>query len=221
MAAYSVSRSTVQALRRLRADGTVLAGPGQRPRLNPEIRQPIGALYSRYESIEAAGLEQRSVVRHLKVCDDAEACRQLGVEVTTSLVHLERLRFAGNEPLAIDRMFLPASLAAPILEADLTSAGFSQVLEARPGIRLTGGHEVLKAMVPTRAQRDQLAMPSGVALLAIEPLGKVDDRIVEWRQTFVRGDRFSVIADFSRLPRQAPRPGPVHAAPGGAAGAQS
>src|SRR4051794_18785309 len=63
---YGVSRHTVrQALSGLRADGVVVAERGRRPRVAspPEIQQPLGALYSLFASVEAAGLAQRSVVR--------------------------------------------------------------------------------------------------------------------------------------------------------------
>jgi GntR family transcriptional regulator len=36
-----------------------------------------------------------------------------------------------------------------------------------------------------------------VSAFAIERLGFVRDRRVEWRHTVVRGDRFSVVAEFS------------------------
>src|SRR5258708_38468655 len=69
-AQYGVSRHTVrEALRELRQEGLVTAARGQQPRLAAEayIEQPIGALYSLFASVEAAGLEQRSLVRRLAI----------------------------------------------------------------------------------------------------------------------------------------------------------
>jgi len=37
-----------------------------------------------------------------------------------------------------------------------------------------------------------------VGALAIDRLGYAGDRPVEWRRTLIRGDRFSLIAEFSQ-----------------------
>jgi len=197
---YRVSRNTVRdALRRLRAEGTVVAGRGRRPRLGgqAEIEQPIGALYSLYSSVEAAGLEPTSLVRSLSVRYDPEVAANLELPSDTALVHLERLRLANDEPLAIDRVWFPAEIAEPLLKVDFTRVGFYDELASRTGIRLTGGRERFRAMTPSRSERSLLELPPGVAAFAIERLGFVRERAVEWRHTIVRGDRFSVVAEFS------------------------
>lgn len=206
VAEYGVSRNTVRSvLARMRDEGVVLAGRGRKPRLNPEIRQPLGAFYSLYESIEAAGLEQRSVVRRFEARVNASVARRLNLPDETPLILLERVRFAGGEPLALDRAYFPERLASPILGVDLTVRSLYEVLAQRTGIRLTGGYEVLCAVVPTQAQQRELAIPARVALLAIERLGRVEDAPVEWRRTLVRADRFSVLSDFSVRERQTSR----------------
>lgn len=198
--AYGVSRNTVRdALRRLRSDGTVVAGRGRRPRLGDqvEIEQPLGALYSLYDSVEAAGLEPTSVVQSLLVVEAPEVARRLDLPSKTPLVHLERLRLADGEPLALDRVWFPAEIAEPLLGVDFTRVGFYDELASRIGIRLTGGRERLRAVTPTRTERFLLELPPGVAAFSIERLGYVRERPVEWRHTIVRGDRFSVVAEFS------------------------
>ena len=197
---YGVSRNTVRdALRHLRADGVVIAGRGRRPRLGAqtEIEQPLGALYSLYDSVAAVGLRATSVVRALEVRADPAAAARLGLEGDVPLLYLERLRLADGEPLAIDRVWFPADIAAPLLAVDFTDIGFYDELASRTGIRLTGGREHLHAVVPTRSERNLLRLPAGVAAFAIDRLGLVRTRPVEWRHTLVRGDRFSVVAEFS------------------------
>ena len=66
-----------------------------------------------------------------------------------------------------------------------------------PGIRLDGGREHIRAAVPTRAERQLLEIPPAAAALAIDRLGYAQDRPVEWRHTLIRGDRFSLLAEFS------------------------
>lgn len=195
---YGVSRHTVrQALHRLRADGLVVAERGRQPRVAPtaDVEQPLDTVYSLFASVEAAGLEQRSVVRVLDLRADGVISDQLGLEGSTPLLHLERLRLAGGDPLAIDRVWLPADLAAPLLDADFTRTSLYSVLIERAGIRLDHTRETIKAVVPTPTERTLLRCGPEVACLSIHRLGRSGGRPVEWRHTLVRGDRYAVTTE--------------------------
>lgn len=191
---YAVSRHTVrEALRALRADGLLEGGRGRPTRVaGAEIRQTSGTLYSLFSSVESAGRRQRSVVRALDARADGVVAARLGLEESTPLVYLERLRLSDDAPLAIDCVWLPAQLAAPLLEADFSATSLYAELAARCGVRLTGGHEQIRAVAPTPAQRSLLGTPDEVACLHLERLGESRGRPVEWRQTLVRGDRFAL-----------------------------
>src|SRR5262249_60471655 len=117
---YGVSRHTVRsALSGLRAEGIVVAERGRRPRLAAHdlIAQPLGTLYSLFALVEEAGLRQTSIVRARDVRADGGDADRLRLEASTPLFHLEPLRLAGGEPLALGRLWLPAAIAAPLLEA--------------------------------------------------------------------------------------------------------
>jgi GntR family transcriptional regulator len=110
---YGVSRHTArEAVRHLTAEGVLQRERGRGSTvLTPEFEQPLGALYSLFRSIEAQGVEQRSDVLALAAVTDAEVAGRLGVDPHEPLIHLERLRLAGGEPLALDRVWLPATVA--------------------------------------------------------------------------------------------------------------
>ncbi|OLR93465.1 GntR family transcriptional regulator [Actinokineospora bangkokensis] len=197
---YGVSRQTVrQALRDLRADGTVVAERGRQPRVAApaEITQPVGALHSLFAAVEAAGLAQDSVVHRLEVHADALVAERLGLEASTPLVHLERLRLAGGDPLAIDRVWLPAATARPLLDADFRHTSLYAELHRATGLRVEHGREEVRAVLPTAAERARLRCGAGTAALSITRLGWARGVPVEWRHTLVRGDRFALTADFS------------------------
>jgi GntR family transcriptional regulator len=197
---YGVSRHTVrEALRRLRETGLVDAARGRQPRVaETQITQPQGTLYSLFASVEAAGHTQRSIVRALDARADGTVAVRLGLEESTPLIYLERIRLVDEEPLAMDRVWLPARVAAPILDADFTQTSLYEELDRRCGVRLTGGRELVRAIIPTPAETVLLGMPETTAALAIERTGEVKGQRVEWRSTVVRGDRFSLLTDFTR-----------------------
>lgn len=197
---YGVSRHTVrQAVKVLREEGLVVGTRG-RPsrRAEPvEIAQRLGALYSLHESVRALGLEQRSVVRAFDVRADGVIAARLEREESTPLVHLERLRLADGEPLALDRVWLPHDLAAPLLDVDFSTGGLYRGYADRCGVVLTGGEETVAPILPTPAEHRLLGGSPSAAAFSIRRLGTAKGRPVEWRHTLVRGDRFVLRADFA------------------------
>ena len=160
-AEYGVSRHTVrEAVRRLREKGLVVAGRGRTPRrAGPDaIEQPLGEIYSLFTAVEATGRVQRSVIRTLDVRADGVVAARLGLEESTPLVHLERLRLADAEPLAVDRVWLPERLAAPLLDVDFSRTGLYAEYAQRCGVRVTGGREAIRAVVPDAGQRRLLGI---------------------------------------------------------------
>lgn len=197
---YQVSRHTVRAaLQKLRSDGVVEAGRGRRPRVapHPPITQPLGTLYSLFAAVESTGLEQTSLIRAQELRTDPETATRLGLDSTTPLFCLERLRLAGDEPLALDTVWLPAEIASPLLDSDFEHTALYDELRARTGIRLREGEEHIRAVVPTAAQRRLLGITATTGVLEIQRLGRADGRPLEFRHTLIRGDRFALLAEFS------------------------
>jgi DNA-binding GntR family transcriptional regulator/molybdopterin synthase catalytic subunit/molybdopterin converting factor small subunit len=197
---YGVSRHTVrEAVQRLRARGLVERHRGRGSFVRPDqVRQPVGSLYSLFRAVEGAGLEQRSEVLVLEERADPEAAARLELPAETPLLYLERLRFAGDEPLAIDAVWLPADLARPLLEVDWSRTALYDELAGRCGLRLTRADELIEPTVADADARDLLGLEDGEALFRIERCGRVDDRPVEWRVTLVRGTRFAFTSSWDR-----------------------
>jgi GntR family transcriptional regulator len=196
--AYAVSRHTVrEALRRLREVGVLESSRGRTTQVRRGIEQPLGSLYSLFREVEARGIRQASRVLALRLERDPTAATALGLVADAGLFHLERLRLADGEPLAHDRVWLPADLGTALLKADFTHSALYDELAARAGVRLTGGRERITAVLPDEATRVLLDLPDGEACLRVERTGLLGERTVEHRVTVVRGDRYTVLADWT------------------------
>jgi GntR family transcriptional regulator len=199
---YAVSRQTVrEALRRLRDAGLLSRERGRGTFVTGDLVQPLGMVYSLFRNVESQGVVQASEVRVLDQRRDPEVAQRLGLEVTADLVHLERLRLAAGEPLALDRVWLPATLAAPLLDADFHHTALYDELARRCSLRIDGGWERIRPVVPSPDERRILHLRSGMAAFAIERLGRAGTRQVEWRTTLVRGDRYSVMVEWTPAAR--------------------
>jgi GntR family transcriptional regulator len=195
---YDVSRHTVrEALRRLREAGVLDSARGRPTQVRAAIEQPLGSLYSLFREVEARGMVQTSRVLGQEITTDVAAAHALGLPEETRLFRLERLRLVDGSPLAHDCVWLPATIAAPLAKADFTRSALYDELAARCGIRVTGGRERISAVVPGPDDRARLELPRATACLAVERTGNAGSDVVEWRVTLVRGDRWSVVADWT------------------------
>lgn len=197
---YLVSRHTVrEALRSLRERGMLDSGRGRSTKIRTErIEQSLDALYSLFREVEARGMVQRSQVLALGAVQEPVAALRLGLPENAPLFHLSRLRLADDQPLAVDNAWLPMTVAAPLLEVDFSHSGLYDELEARCGIRFTGGRELITAVGPTPTESELLGMPDGLVALRVERTATLEDQPMEWRSTVLRGDRFAVAAQWSR-----------------------
>lgn len=196
---YDVSRHTVrEAIRHLNKTGLLRRERGRGTVVNKaEFVQPLGGLYSLFRSIESTGVTQRSEVIEMGVVADIEAATHLGLKEDAELFFLERIRFAGDAPLAVDRAWLPLELAKPLLDADFSHTALYDELEKAAGIRPDQGWERLRPVLPSFADRERLDLRRNDAAFFLERLGKYGADVIEWRTTTIRGDRYHFVADWS------------------------
>jgi GntR family transcriptional regulator len=195
---YEVSRHTVrEAIRHLNRTGILRRERGRGTVVNrAEFEQPLGALYSLFQSIESSGVEQRSEVLALREETNEMAAEQLELAPNAPLVFLERLRRAGGEPLAIDRTWVPMSIGAPLLESNFERTALYDEMERLCGVRPDAGWERIAPLVPTPAEREILHLRRGQAAFFLERLSTARDQRIEWRTTTVRGDRYRFVSRF-------------------------
>jgi len=196
---YEVSRHTVrEALRVLRDEGLISSHRGRPTRVEtPRYRQSLGTLYSLFDTMQSQGIEQFNRVLRLGRTHNATIAEHLGVSANTEFVVLERLRCAEHQPLAHDVSWLPASLAAPLLESDFTSIGLYAELSRVCDVTIDAGRERITTMLPPRHIASQLTIAPSSPVFRLERRATAQGRPAEWRETHIRGDHFSLETDWS------------------------
>jgi GntR family transcriptional regulator len=199
MEQYDVSRHTVrEAVRLLQDSGRVSRHPGRGSQVRGgAFEQPLGTVYSLFESIEAAGASQISVVVGKEMQKNTLAAGVLGLDETDEIFYLERIRLADGEPLAHDRVWLPADLARPLLGVDFTRTALYAELRDHCGVGPEDGQERIKPVIPNDRHAGYLELESGQPALEIERRTNSHGAPLEWRITLVRGDRYSFRAEWN------------------------
>ena len=195
---YEVSRHTVrEALRVLRSEGILRSHRGRPTTIEPTVySQDLGTIYSLFDSVAAQGATPRSDVLRLATTVNASVSADLDVPPGTELVVLERLRYADEQVLAHDVSWLPADIAGPLLERDLTSTALYAVLRDL-GVRIDAGSERVTAEPAPRHIAQLLELPADSPVLLLERRATAQGRPVEWRETHVRADLFSLQARWT------------------------
>lgn len=194
---YGVSRSTIRAaLDPLRRSGTISAQPGRASRVvHVAEEHAYGPVYSLFAAVRSAHMSQRSAIRCAEMSTSPQAADHLGLDPTTELVHIARTRYADDEPLAEDEVWL-APEARGVLDMNLSNTALYELLQRRCGLTLTAGNETLHAINLNAEQSRALSCNPGAAAFYIERIGRIGDRAIEWRQSIIRGDRFSVSTTY-------------------------
>lgn len=194
--AYGVSRQTVrEALRRLVAEGRLDRQRGRGTEIRQlEFEQPVGGLSSLFRLIEAEGVVQSNQVVALDERRHEAAARSLGLAPDAVLVFLERLRLAGERPLALDRAWMPAELARPLLEVDFRRTALYDELARWCGVHPDRGVEEVRPVLPGAGDRRLLRLGPRSAALAVERRTWAGERPVELRRIILRGDRIGMVA---------------------------
>lgn len=202
MNTYRVSRQTARdAVRRLGESFPVERQRGKGTFIRQaQFEQPVGTMYSWFKSIESQGVTQTSVVRACELRQETSLAAELEVESDAPLFYLERLRLAGEVPLALDRIWVPGNLAAPILDVDFTHTALYDELRDKAGVVPTRGEETIQSVIPTSSVAALLEMPKATAAFAIVRKTWIGDRPLERRETIVRGDRHAFISTWSQQP---------------------
>jgi GntR family transcriptional regulator len=199
---YGVARATVtQAVDGLVARGLVYRVHGSGTFVaEPKFRQPL-TLTSFTEDMRARGMTPGSVVRSQAVVPASEVvARHLALVPGSPVVHLERVRTADGEPMALERTHLPAQRLPGLESADLTDASLYELLERTWGVRVADADQWASVVRLTDDEAALLQVTPGYPALLFQRVTRDPGGTpVEYVRSLYRGDRYEVHTRLERL----------------------
>jgi GntR family transcriptional regulator len=190
-----LSRVTVRkAINGLVSDGLLVQRQGAGTFVAERIVKSFYKLSSFSDDLRARGMNPRSLfLDRAAGTVTPEEAMALNLSPGAAVVRLHRLRFAGDDPLAIEYSVIPRAI---LPDAELVTHSLYEALDrfdARPRRAL----QRLRAVAFDAEQSRLLEQPPGSPGLFIERRGFLEDgRVVEFTRSFYRGDIYDFVAEL-------------------------
>jgi GntR family transcriptional regulator len=128
----------------------------------------------------------------------ASRAARLKLSPAEPVLRIVRLRLVDDEPMAIERIDLPAYLVPGLAPSDMESGNFYRLLRDRYDVRVSNGVQSIEPTVTTPDQADLLDVPVYAPVLLIERSTRdAGGRIIEYAHSIYRGDRYRIISKLS------------------------
>ena len=165
---HAVSLMTARhALTGLEREGLVIRRRGSGTFVAPP-KIHFNKLMSYTEQMSGRGLNVSSKLLSIRRIDtEQEIAACLSLPASSQLIKLERLRFGGEEPFAIETCYLSADEFADLSRANLDRVSLFSVLEHDHGLQIAHADEEIDATTADPHTARLLGIPIGAAVLRI------------------------------------------------------
>ena len=164
--------------------------------VHPKVRRPV-ELSSLYDDLVAGDRAPRTEVLDLRVISASDAiAASLSLQPGAEVTWIERLRYAGGEPLALMHNAIPVDVLA-VTEADLAAHGLYELLR-RAGHVPRIATQVIGARSATATEARTLAEKRGASLLTMTRTAwDASGKALEYGSHLYRASRYSFELNLS------------------------
>lgn len=201
MELFNVSRTTIrQAITMLVQEGLLEKRQGKGTIVLPmKLVGNLGRLRGFAEEVMERGLIPRSqLIRAEFISMLSFEKSMLQIPDNESVLLIERIRFANDTPIAIERSCWPEKIGQVLMKYDLNSAKYYEILESN-NVFLKKAKEKISAINATLHEADLLGIRGGEALLEMTRLSYgIDGLPMEFTRTKFRSDQYSYDIELTR-----------------------
>ncbi|MBI9052086.1 MAG: GntR family transcriptional regulator [Anaerolineaceae bacterium] len=196
---FDVSRMTLRhALQELVVQGFLVKQKGLGTFVaEPRIAQKLTSLTSFSEDMLSRGKKPSSEILEFDFTTvDHEISVALSVPLGESVVVVKRLRFADNEPMAIERAYLYFPGCDQIVRQDFENSIYT-VLKQKFDLFPTRAHQKMRADHASKDECALLSIPNNTPILRLNRVTfDQNERPFEYTRTVYRGDKYVFVAEL-------------------------
>lgn len=201
MQEFDVSRTTIrQAISILVQDGLLEKRQGKGTIVKPQrLVGSLGRLKGFAEEVLEKGQVPHSKLIRAEFSSSLyHEKAQLGVIEDEKILIIERVRFADDVTIALERTCWPEEIGNLLMKHDLNTANYYEILE-KSNILLKRAKEKITAINATIHEADLLGIRAGEALLEMSRLSYgLNDQPIEYTKTKYRSDKYHYDIELQR-----------------------
>ena len=217
---YGVSRTTVRlALAKLVNEGYIRRQQGKGTYVNPRglvtkgkpkrLSRDMFGVKSTTRIIQSAGMKVRTEVRHFeRGLPSEEVAEKLGIGQRDPVLHFQRVRYADDKPLVMEKSWIPAAQCPDLRREDVKSSLYA-VLFKKYHHRIAAAHQSLRAVVASELEAQTLDLQVGEPVMLVYGVTYLDDgRAIEAQESHFRAESIEFIIElggYSQYARLMPR----------------
>lgn len=196
---FNISRSTVrQSVSALVREGVLekIHGKGTFISHRP-VEEWLGNLSTYNEIVDEMGMEPSTrLLYHGRDTEPGEVADTLGVD---EFYVIERLRFADNMPIAIEKQCYPLEIGLKLIEFDLNTAVLYDLLETSLDIKLWEAEQIISSALPAPKEARLLEIPESTCVMVTERITYNPEGIpLEYLRGVFRADMYAFRIKLAR-----------------------
>jgi len=192
---YQVSRNTVRlALLDLESTGLVRRIQGQGTFVNRiNLQSDLGSSYKFGQQMRLLGKTPSTKILNFEEKDvNAYFAKNLNLEIGEKMFKVRRLRLADNEPMMLERSFLPVKLFPTLTKEILENNSMYDVFEQEFNEKVDYADEYFSADVISNCDCEFMKLKPGTPCLHLERKTYDDQKqIIEFTLSIARSDEFA------------------------------
>jgi GntR family transcriptional regulator len=190
---YDISRPTVrQALSALEEQGLVVRMRGKGSFVTrPKVKRSLKTLYSFSDEVAAMGLKPKSrVIAYEVITPGDEIQSRLGLTDGEKVYSITRVRYAGEEPIALEMAFIPTRMSPFLTQEKVETGSLYKTLAAQEGIEIGYAKETYETATLSESEAKILGCAQGTCAFFIQRTAyTLTDEVFEYTVMIVRSDR--------------------------------
>jgi len=212
---YGVSRTTVRlALAKLVNEGYIRRQQGKGTYVNPRglvtkgkpkpLSRDMFGVKSTTKIIQAAGMKVRTeVLRFARELPSKEIAEKLGINEKDSVLHFERLRYADDRPLVLEKSWIPAAQCPDLTWEDIKGSLYL-VLFKKYRHHVAAAHQRLRAILASEKNARVLNLQIGEPVMLVDGVTYLEDgRAIEVEESHFRAEAIEFIIELGEYSQYA------------------